>query len=92
MWELSTDIGIGLSGEPMQSSPVSQPAEGRSLPDAGVGPWSSLVLLDGDHDMWLARVRFPEPPRAGLTFWFGDAQWALAETTAAGCRAVPAAM
>jgi hypothetical protein len=59
---------------------------------AGSGRWAAPVLVDGGDDMWLVWVRFPEPPRAGLTFWFRGSQWQLERTEAFGCRAVPAAM
>jgi hypothetical protein len=60
--------------------------------DAGSGHWSALVLADAGTDMWLVRVRFPEPPRRGLVFWFRELQWQVERAEPFGCRAVPAAM
>jgi hypothetical protein len=59
---------------------------------AGTGPWSALVLVDGGADMWLVRVRFPEPPRRGLVFWFRELQWQVDRSEPFGCHAVPARM
>ncbi len=70
--------------------------DSRALPptvvDGGSGPWSALVLVDAGADMWLARVRFPEPPRPGLVFWFRELQWQVDRAEPFGCRAVPATM
>ena len=59
---------------------------------AGAGPWPALVLVDDGSDMWLVRVRFPEPPRRGLVFWFRNLQWQVDRTEPFGCRAVPVSM
>lgn len=69
--------------------PESSPA---AVVAAGTGPWSALVLVDGGTDMWLVRVRFPEPPRRGLVFWYRDLQWQVDRCEPFGCRAVPASM
>ena len=70
-----------------QHGPRSGPSE-----RIGSGPYPTLVLLEGDNDMWLATVRFEEPPEPGLTFHFQGMVWELAWAAEAGCGAVPAAM
>lgn len=70
----------------------SSPPANVPLPETGAGPWPALVLVDGDEDMWLVRVRFPEPPRDGLTFGFKGERWQVERTAPYGCRAVPLVM
>jgi hypothetical protein len=66
--------------------------DGAGVTHIGTGPYSVLVLLEGDGDMWLASVRFGEPPQPGLTFHFRGMVWELTWASEAGCGAAPAAM
>jgi hypothetical protein len=58
----------------------------------GEGPYPALVLVEGEGDMWLASVRFDEPPQPGMTFHFRGMVWELVWASEAGCGAAPAAM
>ncbi len=76
----------------MEISPRASRTPPPTAVDAGAGPWSALVLVDAGADMWLVRVRFPEPPRRGLVFWFRDVQWQVDRAEPFGCHAIPATM
>jgi hypothetical protein len=69
-----------------------QPGGDSGVIHIGSGPYTALVLVEGDEDMWLASVGFDEPPQPGLTFHFRGMVWELTWASAAGCGAAPAAM
>jgi len=58
----------------------------------GTGPYSALVLAEWDDDLWLASVRFEQPPRPGTIFHFLNMVWQITWTEPAGCGAVPLEM
>jgi len=58
----------------------------------GTGSYPTLVLVEGEGDMWLAQVRFEEPPRPGSTFHFQGMVWELSWAGEAGAAARPAVM
>ena len=65
---------------------------GEGLAYVGTGSYPTLVLVEGEGDMWLAWVRFDEPPQPGCTFHFRGMVWELSWAGEAGAAARPAAM
>ena len=66
--------------------------EAGGLVQVGTGPYSALVLAECENDMWLASVRFQQPPQAGLTFHFRGTVWQLTWADTVGCTAKPLVM
>jgi hypothetical protein len=64
----------------------------EQLIEVGSGPYTTLVLAEWEDDMWLAAVRFDQPPRPGLTFHFRGTVWELTWADEAGCGASPVVM
>ena len=58
----------------------------------GRGSYPALVLVEDEHDMWLATVFFAEPPSPGMTFHFRGQVWQVFWQDDCGCRAEPAVM
>ena len=58
----------------------------------GEGLFTTLVLVEEKNDMWLATVRFKEPPTRGMTFHYRNQVWQVVSSETCGCRAEPAVM
>lgn len=73
---------------------ISEPLIGTAhrLLQVGTGPYATLVLAESEGDMWLAYVRFDEPPQPGLRFHFRGTVWEVIWTERAGCGARPVVM
>lgn len=59
---------------------------------AGAGAFQVLVLLDGEPELWLAEVRFGNPPVVGDVFHFHGAPWQVVRVDHCGCQAMPVVM
>ena len=68
------------------------PTPPHRLTQVGTGPYPTLVLAEHEGEMWLASVRFDEPPQPGLTFHFQGMVWQLTWADKAGCCATPVVM
>ena len=79
-----------MNPKPMMPRSEVQPCERVS--QVGTGSYPTLVLVEGEADMWLAWVRFDEPPQPGCTFHFRGTVWELSWAGDAGAAARPAAM
>ena len=79
-----------MNGNPLMPRNKVQSCEGLS--QVGSGSYSTLVLVEDEADMWLAWVRFDQPPEPGSTFHFRGMVWELSWAGEAGAAARPAAM